>query len=312
MENFKIAINAVLPLFFTMAVGYFLRQIHFVDEPLLKKLNKLVFNVFLPLLLFINIYQSDLETSFRLKTILTAVCSVLALFVVLCAVVPLIEKDGRRRGVIVQGIFRSNYILFGAPLVFGVFGDQGMGTVSVISAFVVPLYNMLSVAALETFSQGQVNVKKILKGIVKNPLIIASALGILCLVAGVPLPQAVEKTVSDLGKVATPLGLVSLGGFFKFSDTKRFIKQLVIIVTGRLILCPAAFLPIFIKMGFRDVELMALATMMGAPIAVSSFIMAQQQGADADLAGQSVAFTTLFSVFTMFLIIFGLKQMRFI
>lgn len=312
MENFKIAINAVLPLFFTMAVGYFLRQIHFVDEPLLKKLNKLVFNVFLPLLLFINIYQSDLETSFRLKTILTAVCSVLALFVVLCAVVPLIEKDGRRRGVIVQGIFRSNYILFGAPLVFGVFGDQGMGTVSVISAFVVPLYNMLSVAALETFSQGQVNVKKILKGIVKNPLIIASALGILCLVAGVPLPQAVEKTVSDLGKVATPLGLVSLGGFFKFSDTKRFLKQLVIIVTGRLILCPAAFLPIFIKMGFRDVELMALATMMGAPIAVSSFIMAQQQGADADLAGQSVAFTTLFSVFTMFLIIFGLKQMRFI
>lgn len=312
MENFKIAINAVLPLFFTMAVGYFLRQIHFVDEPLLKKLNKLVFNVFLPLLLFINIYQSDLETSFRLKTILTAVCSVLALFVVLCAVVPLIEKDGRWRGVIVQGIFRSNYILFGAPLVFGVFGDQGMGTVSVISAFVVPLYNMLSVAALETFSQGQVNVKKILKGIVKNPLIIASALGILCLVAGVPLPQAVEKTVSDLGKVATPLGLVSLGGFFKFSDTKRFIKQLVIIVTGRLILCPAAFLPIFIKMGFRDVELMALATMMGAPIAVSSFIMAQQQGADADLAGQSVAFTTLFSVFTMFLIIFGLKQMRFI
>ena len=312
MENLQIAINAVLPLFLTMAVGYFLRQIHFVDEPLLKKLNKLVFNVFLPLLLFINIYQSDLETSFRLKTILTAVCSVLALFVVLCVVVPLIEKDGPRRGVIVQGIFRSNYILFGAPLVFGVFGDQGMGTVSVISAFVVPLYNMLSVAALETFSQGQVNVKKILKGIVKNPLIIASALGILCLVAGVPLPQAVEKTVSDLGKVATPLGLVSLGGFFKFSDTKRFIKQLVIIVTGRLILCPAAFLPIFIKMGFRGVDLMALATMMGAPIAVSSFIMAQQQGADADLAGQSVAFTTLFSVFTMFLIIFGLKQMRFI
>ena len=312
MENLKIAINAVLPLFLTMAVGYFLRQIHFVDEPLLKKLNKLVFNVFLPLLLFINIYQSDLESSFRLKTILTAVFSVLALFAILCAVVPLIEKDGPRRGVMVQGIFRSNYILFGAPLVFGVFGQQGMGTVSVISAFVVPLYNMLSVAALETFSQGRVNLNKILKGIVKNPLIIASVLGILCLVAGVPLPQAVEKTVSDLGKVATPLGLVSLGGFFKFSDTKRFFKQLVTVVTGRLIVCPAVFLPIFIKMGFRDVELMALATMMGAPIAVSSFIMAQQQGADADLAGQAVAFTTLFSVFTMFVIIFGLKQMRFI
>ena len=112
-----------------------------------------------------------------------------------------------------------------------------------------------------------------------------------------------------MGQVATPLGLVSLGGFFKFSDTKRFLRQLVIIVVGRLLICPAIFLPIFIAMGFRDVELMALAAMMGAPIAVSSFIMAQQQGADADLAGQSVAFTTLLSVFTMFLIIFGLKQM---
>ena len=195
------------------------------------------------------------------------------------------------------------------PIVSGVFGQEGLGVVSIISAFVIPLYNMLSVAALETFSHGKMNVKKILKGIITNPLIIASLLGIVFLVFQIPLPQAVEETIVDMGQVATPLGLVSLGGFFKFSDTKRFLRQLVIIVVGRLLICPAIFLPIFIAMGFRDVELMALATMMGAPIAVSSFIMAQQQGADADLAGQSVAFTTLFSVFTMFLIIFGLKQM---
>ena len=195
------------------------------------------------------------------------------------------------------------------PIVSGVFGQEGLGVVSIISAFVIPLYNMLSVAALETFSHGKMNVKKILKGIITNPLIIASLLGIVFLVFQIPLPQAVEETIVDMGQVATPLGLVSLGGFFKFSDTKRFLRQLVIIVVGRLLICPAIFLPIFVAMGFRDVELMALATMMGAPIAVSSFIMAQQQGADADLAGQSVAFTTLFSVLTMFLIIFGLKQM---
>ena len=112
MENLILAINVVLPLFFTMAIGYFLRQIHMVDEPLLKKLNSLVFKVFLPILLFTNIYQSDLESMFDLKTILTAVIAVIATFVVLCLVVPLIEKDGPRRGVMVQGIFRSNYILF--------------------------------------------------------------------------------------------------------------------------------------------------------------------------------------------------------
>ena len=130
--------------------------------------------------------------------------------------------------------------------------------------------------------------------------------------AGIPIPTPVEEALADMSAIATPLGLVSLGGFFKFADTKRYLKQLIIVVAGRLVVCPAIFLPVFVSMGVRGVDLMALATMMGAPIAVSSFIMAQQQGADADLAGQAVVYTALFSIFTMFLIIFGLKQLALI
>ncbi len=308
MENLLLAFRVVLPLFLTMAVGYFLRRRGMVDEPLLQKLNSLVFKVFLPMLLFENIYSSDVESLLNPKVIITAVVIVLVLFVALCLIVPLIEKDGKKRGVIVQGIFRSNYIIFGMPIVAGVFGDKGIGVVSIISAFVIPMFNVLSVAALEAFSHGAVDKKKIAKGIAKNPLIIASLLGVAALFSGITIPEAINKVFVDFGKVATPLGLMSLGGFFKFEDTRHCIKQLVIIVVGRLILCPLIFLPIVIAMGFRGVELMALATMLGAPIAVSSFIMAQQQGADSELAGQAVAYTTLLSVVTMFFIVFGLKQ----
>ncbi|WP_458863663.1 AEC family transporter [Acidaminobacterium chupaoyuni] len=308
MENLLLAFRVVLPLFLTMAVGYFLRRRGMVDEPLLQKLNSLVFKVFLPMLLFENIYSSDVESLLNPKVIITAVVIVLVLFVALCLIVPLIEKDGKKRGVIVQGIFRSNYIIFGMPIVAGVFGDKGIGVVSITSAFVIPMFNVLSVAALEAFSHGAVDKKKIAKGIAKNPLIIASLLGVAALFSGITIPEAINKVFVDFGKVATPLGLMSLGGFFKFEDTRHCIKQLVIIVVGRLILCPLIFLPIVIAMGFRGVELMALATMLGAPIAVSSFIMAQQQGADSELAGQAVAYTTLLSVVTMFFIVFGLKQ----
>ena len=308
MENLLLAFRVVLPLFLTMAVGYFLRRRGMVDEPLLQKLNSLVFKVFLPMLLFENIYSSDVESLLNPKVIITAVVIVLVLFVALCLIVPLIEKDGKKRGVIVQGIFRSNYIIFGMPIVAGVFGDKGIGVVSIISAFVIPMFNVLSVAALEAFSHGAVDKKKIAKGIAKNPLIIASLLGVAALFSGITIPEAINKVFVDFGKVATPLGLMSLGGFFKFEDTRHCIKQLVIIVVGRLILCPLIFLHIVIAMGFRGVELMALATMLGAPIAVSSFIMAQQQGADSELAGQAVAYTTLLSVVTMFFIVFGLKQ----
>lgn len=289
-----------------------LRRIGLLDDAVLPKLNSLVFKAFLPMMLFNNIYHSDLESMMNPKLILTAVVSILVIFGVLCLVIPRIEKDGPRRGAMVQGIFRSNYIIFGVPIVSGVFGEQGLGVVSILSAFAIPLFNVLSVVALEIFSHGTVNKNRIVKGIVTNPLIIASLLGVVFLLAGIPIPTPVEEALADMSAIATPLGLVSLGGFFKFADTKRYLKQLIIVVAGRLVVCPAIFLPVFVSMGFRGVDLMALATMMGAPIAVSSFIMAQQQGADADLAGQAVVYTALFSIFTMFLIIFGLKQLALI
>lgn len=312
MENFILSLNVVLPLFLIMAVGYLLRRIGLLDDAVLPKLNSLVFKAFLPMMLFNNIYHSDLESMMNPKLILTAVVSILVIFGVLCLVIPRIEKDGPRRGAMVQGIFRSNYIIFGVPIVSGVFGEQGLGVVSILSAFAIPLFNVLSVVALEIFSHGTVNKNRIVKGIVTNPLIIASLLGVVFLLAGIPIPAPVEEALADMSAIATPLGLVSLGGFFKFADTKRYLKQLIIVVAGRLVVCPAIFLPVFVSMGFRGVDLMALATMMGAPIAVSSFIMAQQQGADADLAGQAVVYTALFSIFTMFLIIFGLKQLALI
>ena len=312
MENFILSLNVVMPLFLIMAVGYLLRRIGLLDDTVLPKLNSLVFKAFLPMMLFNNIYHSDLESMMNPKLILTAVVSILVIFGVLCLVIPRIEKDGPRRGAMVQGIFRSNYIIFGVPIVSGVFGEQGLGVVSILSAFAIPLFNVLSVVALEIFSHGTVNKNRIVKGIVTNPLIIASLLGVVFLLAGIPIPTPVEEALADMSAIATPLGLVCLGGFFKFADTKRYLKQLIIVVAGRLVVCPAIFLPVFVSMGFRGVDLMALATMMGAPIAVSSFIMAQQQGADADLAGQAVVYTALFSIFTMFLIIFGLKQLALI
>mgnify|MGYP000915134744 FL=1 len=312
MENFILSLNVVLPLFLIMAVGYLLRRIGLLDDAVLPKLNSLVFKAFLPMMLFNNIYHSDLESMMNPKLILTAVVSILVIFGVLCLVIPRIEKDGPRRGAMVQGIFRSNYIIFGVPIVSGVFGEQGLGVVSILSAFAIPLFNVLSVVALEIFSHGTVNKNRIVKGIVTNPLIIASLLGVVFLLAGIPIPTPVEEALADMSAIATPLGLVSLGGFFKFADTKRYLKQLIIVVAGRLVVCPAIFLPVFVSMGFRGVDLMALATMMGAPIAVSSFIMAQQQGADADLAGQAGVYTALFFIFTMFLIIFGLKQLALI
>lgn len=314
MDHFILSANVVLPLFLIMMAGYVMKRLDWVDECFLKRWNRVSFQFFLPILLFMNIYQTsgNLAEIFNLKLLLFAVGSVILSFLLLCIGIPLVEKDSRRKGVLVQGIFRSNFVIFGLPVTAALYGDIGLATTSIIIAVVVPLFNVLSVIVLEYYRSGRANLRVILKGIVTNPLILGSVLGIALLVLGIRLPYFVEKTLADISKVATPQALVILGGSFRFSSVRHHWKPLFLGVSGRLLLVPLIFIPVSILMGFRQAELVTLISMFGAPTAVSSYTMAQQMEADDELAGQIVVFAALFSVFTMFMWIFLGKSWNFL
>ena len=312
MENLIISFNVVLPLFLCMALGYFLKWIKLYDDATLKTINKLVFKVFLPIYLFRSIYTTDLSAVFNPKLILFAVLGILAWFVILMLVVPRIEKEDAKRGVMVQAMFRSNFVLYGLPVAVSLCGEENIGATSLMIGIVVPIFNILAVITLETFRGGKPSVAKMAKGIATNPLIIASVIGIAFCFLNIKLPTAVEKTVTDLGRVATPLALVALGGEFKFHKVKENLRQLIIAVSGKLVISPLAIVAAGIVLGFRDEMLVPILLMSGAPAAVSSYTMAQQMGGDGELAGEIVVFTTALSILTIFLWVFGLKQLGFI
>ena len=312
MENLIISLNVVLPLFFLIALGYGLKKIKMYDKITLNTINKLVFKVFLPVYLFQSICSSDLSAAFDINVIAFAVLSLLIWFLLLMFLVPRFEKENAKRGVMIQGMFRSNFVLFGLPVAVSLCGEDRIGTTSLLLGIIVPMYNVLAVTTLELFRGGKPNVKKILAGIAKNPLIIASVLGVIVYLLHIELPYAVEKTVVDVGKVATPLALIALGGGFEFSKVKGDFKQLIVTVAGRLIISPLLTVTAAILFGFRDEILVPILLMSGAPTAVSSYTMAQQMGGDADLAGEIVVFTTGISILTIFLWVFVLKQFGFI
>lgn len=312
MENLILSLNVVLPLFLTMSLGYLLKQLNMFDDNTLDIMNNVTFKSFLPLLLFYNIYKTDLKGSFNLNLIVFALICVVSLYLVLYLIVPLIEKDNKKRGALLQGLFRSNFVIFGIPVTESLFGSEKVSVTALLIAVVVPLFNILSVIALETFRGKKPNFKKILKGIIKNPLIIASCLGILSLLLNIKLPSSIEKTISDISKIATPLSLILLGASFKFNELRKYIKQTSIAVIGKTLLIPSIMLPICVMLGYRDVELATLMIIFAAPTAISSFTMAQQMDSDSDLAGQIVVFTSGFCVITVFIWIFILKQMNLI
>ena len=312
MENFILSFNVVTPLFIIMSLGYYLKYIKLLDKQTLNVMNSVCFKFFLPILLFFNIYQSDVKSSFNINLITFSVSSIVILFIVLCFLIPKIEKDNKKRGVMIQGIFRSNFVIFGMPIATSIYGEGNIGTTALLIAVIVPLFNLLSVISLELFRDGEINLKKILKGIITNPLIIASAIGILFVTLNITLPKFIEKSVSDIAKIATPLSLILLGGSFSFSHIKEYLNHTIIIVFNKLIFVPLIFIPIAIKLGFRGIELLTILLIFAAPVAVSTFQMSKQMDGDSTLAEQSIVFTCLFCIPTVFLWILTLKQLSLI
>lgn len=312
MENFILSFNVVTPLFIIMSLGYYLKYIKLLDKQTLNVMNRVCFKIFLPILLFFNIYQSDVKSSFNINLITFSVSSIVVLFIVLCFLIPKIEKDNKKRGVMIQGIFRSNFVIFGMPIATSIYGEGNIGTTALLIAVIVPLFNLLSVISLELFKDGEINLKKILKGIITNPLIIASAIGILFVTLNITLPKFIEKSVSDIAKIATPLSLILLGGSFSFSHIKEYLNHTIIIVFNKLIFVSLIFIPIAIKLGFRGIELLTILLIFAAPVAVSTFQMSKQMDGDSILAEQSIVFTCLFCIPTVFLWILTLKQLSLI
>ena len=286
MENLVLSFQVVLPLFLNIALGYFLRCIGLIEEATQKSMNRLCFRVFLPIYLFSSVYSTNLTAVFDPGLIAFAVGGVVAVFLIMMLLIPRIEADNAKRGVMVQAVFRSNFVLFGLPVVTSLCGEDHIGPTSLLIGFVVPVFNVLAVVCLEYFRGGKPDVRKMLRGIASNPLIIASVLGI-----------------------AMNLPLVVLGAGFQFGSIRGSTRQLALCIPLKLVVVPLVMLTLGTLLGYRGDTLVPILAIFGAPIAVSSYTMAEQMDGDGTLAASLVVLTTAFSILTMFLFIFALKQL---
>lgn len=311
MENIILSFNVIAPLFFLMVIGYLIANYtDLADKDLLKKANTLVFKVFLPCMLFKNIYRSNIREQMQGGLCIFAAGSLLLLFALLCLIVPRVVKRENQQGVVIQGIFRSNYVIFGVAVVENMYGSANTATAAILSAVLVPMYNFLAVIALSFFGgKRERDLKKVIIGILKNPLILASVLGIIASLSGIKLPKSADTTLNDLAKLATPIAFLILGGDFDFSKIKGNLRTAGCVILVKMVILPLIFIPIVVAMGYRNSDLLAALLAYQTPVAVSSYIMAQQAGADEQLAGQLVVFSSIVSIFTLFVTIFILRQM---
>ena len=300
LNSFLLSLNTIASIFVMMAVGYGAKRLLRLEKEHIVRFNSLVFYTMLPLMLFYNIYTSDIRggVSFRCLGLALGVLGVL--FLITWALVVRVEPDNSRRGVMIQASFRSNFLLLGMPLIQKLCPGADLATVSVMLAIVVPCYNVLAVFTLETFGRRQTGWKSLLRGIGTNPLILASAAGILANLSGLRLPDFLASPVAQLGASASPVALLLLGAQFEFQDVRDHRRNLALCTAWRRLAALA---------GLRGPEFAVLISMFATPTAVASFSMAAQMGGDRPLAASAVTVTTLLSSATMFLWIFLFKTL---
>ena len=303
MENFLFALNTVLPFLLYIAFGYGVRMSGLADEDFMKRLNKVIFQAFFPILMFNNLYSIPEGMTLNLRLVAVAIISVLLLQAVLLAVVPRLVKENERRGVIIQAIYRSNFVLFGIPLATSVFGEEGTLLATMMVAIVIPVYNITAVVILEL-----VPVSVLIKNILKNPMIRGALLGFIFHMLGIKLPVSVEGPIKQFANLTTPLALFVLGGTLHFNAIGGNLKYVVPSMTVKMVILPAVILAVATLLGFSGVERFVYFEMYATPVATASYAMAQNMGGDGELAGQFVVLSTVASVVTIFLWVYFLNS----
>lgn len=310
MSTFTTTVNIVLPIFLLILLGLLLRQAGMLDEDGCDRMNTFCFNVPVPIMVFYNIYTADIASFTNPRLLLFCLLSETAAFLLLMLIIPRVVKDRSRTGVVVQGIFRSSFVVLGMGLAASMYPGRDMSIIAITSTLVAPLFNVFAVVALEVFSRKRPDPKKILRDVVKNPLIIASLAALVLLLTGVRFPGVIETTIKNVSSIATTLSLIVLGGGLTFRGMGSYKKELAVAVVGRLVLMPLIFIPIAVWMGFKEMELLCIFILFSSPSPVTGGIMARNTpGTDWQLASQIVVFSTCLSAVSLFCIIYILLSM---
>lgn len=322
---FTTAFNAIAPILLLIVLGYVLRAKNFINDNFLKIGNKFVFNIALPVMLMLNVYQTESLNNIAWDVVIYTAVVVTFLVLLGCFIAVAATKVPERRGVIMQCVYRSNYAIIGFSLAAALGGDSAKALTAMVSAICIPLFNTFSVVSLSMFvggEKGKFDIKAVLKDIVKNPLIIGVAIGIVCLLARHAQLALFERVVfslkdnlpfvykplENITNITTPFALIVLGGQFSFSAVRGMFKEIAAGTLSRVVLAPVIGIGLAVLLSTYTnwlhcgpQEYPALIALFGSPVAVSSAIMAGQMHNDEQLATQLVVWTSVCSIFTIFI-----------
>lgn len=312
MEQLTFSLNATIPVFLVMLLGYLFKQFRVMDEPFVKTLNSFNYKITLPVLVFRDIAESDFYSVWDTKYILYCFLVTLSIISIIWLMAGIFYKNKAQLGELIQASYRSSAAVLGIAFIQNIYGNSGMAPLMIIGT--VPLYNIAAVLVLSftgprAHGLNRASFKAAVKGILTNPIIIGILLGMLASVLRIRFPFILSKTINNISVLATPLALLGLGAGFEGRKALKQIKPTAVITLLKLVLLPCIFLPLAIVLDFTGPKLVAILVMLGSPTTVSCYVMAKNMGHEGTLTSSAVVATTFLSSVTLTFFLFVLRSM---
>jgi malonate transporter len=314
MNLFLQTLQIVAPVFLLAFVGLFLKKIKLIDRCFVDMSTRLVFNVALPCLVFVKMSVVDFNQLFDAKQIIY-ICTTTGLaFILIWIMARFWIKQGQDLGAFIQGAFRSNFAIVGFAIVWNLFGEDGLARAAMILAFLLPLYNILSiiVLTLPIHRENKIPLKILVCRFITNPLLISVVIALIFSLFGWRLHPVLFDTALILSRLALPLALLGIGGSLNLEAIKSASVMAIQASLIKIVLIPVCLTWGAIQAGFTGMNLGIMFIAFGCPTAVASYVMADAMGANSKLAGNIVLISTLGATFTITAGIVILKNLGFL
>lgn len=309
LANLIFSLNATMPVFLLLVLGMLFMKFHIFDEAFVSKINTFVFKVALPVLVFYDLCKEDFYRVWDTRYVIFCFAAT-ALSIALAAAVSCLLRDRSLQGEFIQASYRSSAAIMGIALIQNIYGNSGMAPLMIVGS--VPLYNIMAVVVLSFFKPQRQSLDRKLfvsagKGILTNPIIWGVFLGLGWALLRLPMPPVLDTTVENVGRLATPLGLLAMGAGFDLKKALASAKSAGLAAFIKLIGLGCIFIPAAAALGFSGEKLVAILIMCCSSTTVSSYVMAKNMGHDGTLTSSVVMLTTLFLSFTLTGWLFVLK-----
>lgn len=310
MDNLLLCFHAIMPLLLLMLLGYFLKQIQFIPKAGFDAIDKLCFKIFVPVMLFNNVYTADFDTALNVPAIIFLELAIVGTFLVAFFLTPrLIPGNKENIATVVHAVCHGNLAVLGIPLITNLFGESGMVVYSILLASTSPIINPLMVYEHIYFQGDKIKPGRLILNVLKSPFLVGTLSGLVCKLLGIEFPTFLRTAITNVKSIASPLCLIALGGSFSFGSIKGMVGPVVHSVLAKCVWIPMVVLGIAVLLGFRGIVLASLMVIFCCPSAAATYSFCTGYCGNPQLASQIVVYSTAFSILSMFLWLFSFLQL---